>query len=337
MSKRRSAKIETTLVYFDGPQLISLFASKTRLVAVGIPKKPTETSPFLAVSVQTKDWEKYLEGTVDLRYLFTIPKVRRHYMFDLDTAEDNRVWMKLYEDEIDETYLPSPKFFSSSHTEDTNTPMHATDTERLLVDGEWELTDFGQFQQKFSDMYAFLASTSIWRDKSRDKSLRRKVVDAFLDRPFKGGFSYVHLFRDLENCLPRGMRLNLDKISYASPGYVDVFGEQYVFDDLTKILMNFGRNREALKEKYTAFYRFLSKGGYLAMSGSDFELQPTASKVIRARARELAKDMLAPNYKEVLALSNGNVLVAAKVVLAFYRRLSDASNYFAQGRISYDQ
>lgn len=56
---------------------------------------------------------------------------------------------------------------------------------------------------------------------------------------------------------------------------------------------------------------------------------------MKSRAGELANEMLAPNFEAVWDLTDQNALVAAKVVLSFYRRLNDAATYFAQGRIAY--
>tara|TARA_R110002020_G_scaffold467027_5_gene690235 strand:+ start:1453 stop:2469 length:1017 start_codon:yes stop_codon:yes gene_type:complete len=332
---RRSAVFEAVLVYMDEPQLVTLVAQKTRIVAVAIPYDNVNSAMFLAVSVAQKDWEKYLDGTVDLRYLFTVPTVRTTYYFDLCLMKNSKLMMTPWEGDIEERYLPAPRFFSSNHTESYLADDRATDPEHLVIDGEWELTDFGQFQQKFADIYAFVISSQNWQDESTPYDVRRAIQLAFLNRPFQGGFSYVHLFRDLAENIPRSDKLNLSKIQYASPGSVEIKGKAEIFTEMHEIIQNFLSNKDALRKDYNSFHKFLSERNYLKMSGDAYGQGDAATSYIHQLSRNLAEKMLAPDYDVVRNLSSNNALVCAKIVLAFYRRLSDASMYFAQGRVTY--
>jgi hypothetical protein len=332
---RRSAAYEATLVYMDEPQLITLISKKKRIVAVAIPHDDPQHAFFHATTVSIADWEKYLSGTVDLRYLFTYPTVRLHFHFNLYDMVDGKVMMDPWQGEIEERYLPSHRFFSSNHTEDYEQAARASDKETLLIDGEWELTDFGQFQQKFSDVYAFIISAENWTDTTVSLEKRRRIKEAFLDRPFQGGFSYVHLFKDLADNVPRSDQLNLDKIQYASPGHVDVLGKVSAFEALQEIIPNFVAKRTAIHDVYRSFYQYLSENHYLRMSGHDFRQGDAAEVYINANARNLTDMMLAPSYDTILDLADKNALVAAKIVLSLYRRLADAASYFSQGRVAY--
>jgi hypothetical protein len=331
---RRAATFDAVLVYLDEPQLITLVSQKTRIVAVAIPYDNQDKSMFLATTVAPGDWQKYLDGSVDLRYLFTYPKVRVLYHFDLHTLNDNRLMMTPWDGDLPEDYLPMPRFFSSNHTEEYDHEQRATDTEVLVVDGEWELTDFGQFQQKYADIYAFLVSTINWGNASASVDLRSRIKQAFLHRPFAGGFSYVHLFNDLAMNVPRSDQLNLNKIRYASPGKVEMTGKDEVFDQIQTIIPNFLHKRDELHLQYRVLHKFLSDKDLLRLNGDQYGNDPT-SAFVTGRARQLAVDMLAPDFGSVWDLTNKNPLVAAKVVLSFYRRLNDAAAYFAQGRVSY--
>lgn len=334
---RRSAKFEVTLVYVDEPQLISLMAGKTRILAVAIPDDELNKSMFLATTVSKNDWEKYLEGVVDLRYLFTYP-TRIQYTFDLHGMVDGKVMMNPVVGSTEEKFLPLPGFFSTNHTEnyEYNIGAKASDVETLLIDGEWELTDFGQFQQKFSDIYAFLISTQDWSSQSVATPMLRRIKDAFLNRPFQGGFSYVHLFRDLNDNVPRSEKLNLSKIQYASPGSVEIYGREDVFERIQEIIPNFLQNRIEIGKKYNEFYKFLSRNKYLQMNGDHFSKDDAMAKYFMYESQGLSKLMMAPDFDAVWQLTDQNALVASKVVLSFYRRLAEAATYFGQGRIAYE-
>lgn len=333
---RRSATYDATLVYMDEPQVITMMSQKTRIVAVAIPDEDPQKAMFLATTVAEKDWTKYLDGTVDLRYLFTY-SVRVHYFFDLYDMKDKKVMMTPLDGPADEDHLPSQRFFSTNHTEEYKADDRATDTEKLLIDGEWELQDFGQFQQKYADIYAFIIATDTWKSAAASLVAKKRVKDAFLDRPFRGGFSYVHLFRDLNDNVPRSDQLNLSKIKYASPGHVEIFGKEEVFDHLHNIIPNFLHKREKLSEAYRLFHKYLSENHYFKIDGNQYPKNDPTEKYIKAQSKALATEMLAPDFDAVWELTEQNALVAAKVVLSFYRRLNDAATYFAQGRIAYSE
>ena len=206
----------------------------------------------------------------------------------------------------------------------------------MIVDGEWELTDFGQFQQKFSDVYTFLVSEKNWIDVAANENTKKRIKQAFNNRPFQGGFSYVHLFKDLNDNVPRSDKISLNKIRYASPGKVEVFGKDEIFTTLERIIPNFVENRDNLKKEYGKFYKYLSKNKFLQMNGDHYVKGDASEKYIFSSTEILCQLMLAPNFNTVKSLSNENALVCAKVVLAFYRRLEESALYFSQGRVSYE-
>nr|DAH62788.1 MAG TPA: hypothetical protein [Caudoviricetes sp.] len=334
--RRRSATFDAILVFFDEPHVITLKSRGVRVLAVAVPDEDdTNQAKFLAVTVTDRDWERYLDGVVDLRYVFTYPKVRLLYTFDLNDMKNNAVLMDPFEDDIPESYLPLPQFFSSSHTEVYGGDETPADTEKLLIDGEWELTDFGQFQQKYSDVYTFVITTKNWGDETTPIKEKQRIESAFLGRPFAGGFSYVHLFKELGDSIPRYDKLNLNKINYASPGEIEVFGQDEVFHKIKELIPHFLSIRVEMDKDYAELKKFMTERGLSKLSGGEFGKDDPNAGYLRSEAKKLADKMGAPDFATVLKLSKDNSLVAAKVVLAFYRRLGDAAAYFAQGRVKY--
>lgn len=335
--RRRKAEIEATLVFVDEPLVLTLVAGNSRLIAVAVPSEDDAESLFFAVTVHKKDWEKYLSGIVDLRYLYVYPMAINAYTFDLRDAKDNMIWMSPYEGDIPEDYIPSAKFFSRNHTEYYSTPAKAEGRETLLIDGEWELPDFGHFQQKFSDIYAFLKSEDMLQDSNAPADVVRRVVSAFTGRPFQGGFSYVHFFRDLNDNVPAREQINLKGVSYNSPGTVRMSGNSGIFADVKYVIENFLENRIEIRKIYNEQYNYLSEYKYLAMGGDQYGKNNPSDDYINGMSRKLAEALTAPNFELVSKLTGGNALVSAKIVMSFYRRVNDASLYFSQGRIDYSK
>lgn len=337
MIRRRTAQYVATLVYLDEPQLILLKSGKAHVVAVAIPTEQDDAARFFAATVSEKDWESYLDGNADLRFLFTYPKTARLYSFDLSEMKDNAVSMVPWDDpSIPEEYLPARGFFSDNHTEKFGVRSQPADREVLLVDGEWDMPEFGQFYQRYSDIYSFLVATKNWKDSNLHLGTRQKIMAAFRDRPFKGGFSYVHFYHALNDNLARTERLNLDRIQYASPGHVDIQGRDDIFEDIKEIVPHFLDDRTAIQEEYSKLHSYLSKARFLKLPGERYPKDdPTASFILKS-ARGLATRMQAPDFEVVCHLADNNALVAAKIVLSFYRRLDEAAAFFAQGRVAFN-
>jgi hypothetical protein len=334
MVSRRSAVYVRTLVYMDEPMLLLLKSYKTHVIALAVPSPPEEAR-FIATTVSARDFDAYNDGHVDLRYLFTYPTTRSEYMFDLMKMTDNKVMMTPFDETIPEEYLPSPRFFSSSHTEEDQEVAGPQDTQSLTVDGEWDMPDFGEFYSRYSDVYYFLSASHAFTDESVDFEKKKEIKKTFIHKPFKGGFSYVHFYAALPGAVPRVERLRMDKIKYESPGYVTVNGDGETFSETELIIRSFLRNRISLRETYHSFYSFLSKGRYLAMAAEEFVNNDPAFAYIDATATSLAEKLNIPNIDVVKLLIEGNPLAFAKIVLSLYRRLDDASRFFAQGRVNF--
>jgi hypothetical protein len=334
MLAKRSAVYVRTLVYMDEPLLLLLKSYKTNVIALALPSPP-EKAAFIAVTVSLRDLEAYNDGHVDLRYLFTYPSTRLVYTFDLMSMTDNKVMMEPLEGKIPVEYLPSPRFFSSSHTEEEIQAAGPKDTQSLIVDGEWDMPDFGEFYSRYSDVYYFLSASHSFTDESVDTEKKKAIKQTFVHTPFKGGFSYVHFYATLPGAVPRSERLRMDKIKYESPGYVKVNGDAETFAETESLIRSFLGSRTALKEMYSSFHAFLSRGRYLAMSAEEFSKDDAASAYIEAVATSLSEKLSMPNIETVKSLVDANPLAFAKIVLSLYRRLDEASRFFAQGRINF--
>jgi hypothetical protein len=130
-SHRRRAKYVATLIYVDEPQLILLKSQKNYVMAVAIPTSNKEAMHFLAATVTPINFERYMDGHCDLRYLFSFASKRMIYWFDLMSMKNEDVIMNVFESAIPERFLPMPRIFSSHHTEEYNPLDRASDDQTL--------------------------------------------------------------------------------------------------------------------------------------------------------------------------------------------------------------
>lgn len=333
---RKRAEYVETLIYLDEPQVLALSISAgLMVVAVAVPDNDPNKSMFLATTVRTRHWEAYLDGTVDLRYLFLYPRGRLLYYFDLMKMKNNKVLMEPFLGQIPDDHLPLPRLFSSDHTTEFTAGARASDKETLLIDGEWEMPEFGQFYQKYADVYAFFASTKNWADPTRPADVKAQVQNAFRTKPFQGGSSYVHFYHGLNDNLPRDERTSLDSIQYASPGTVNITGDAALFDEVERLVRTSLEKTFEIREVYSSLHSYMSKAGLLSMSGHNFLPNDPHAAYLLASAKTLCETHEIQNFNVISALAQSNGLVVAKIVLSLSRRIEEAAKFFAQGRMGF--
>jgi len=333
--KNRSAKFTATLVYYDEPLVILGTAGKSRVLGVAVPSK--FENKFLFVSVSQKDWENYIRDALDLRYLFLFPKKRSIYYSEIKSFKPSAPFnLVRFEGTIPEDHLPETGFFASQHTEPFSAAELSTEKEKLNLAGQWELQDFGSFQQKFTDVYSFSALLKQWVTGAMSAEQKAKVLKSFLGKPLRGGSSYGSLFSELENFIPRQERIHLGAIKKASPGWMEMRGSTSHFEEVEEYISYYLANRSKSDEAYAALYQFLQNGKFLRLNVEQFAEDNPTRVEISALTACLADAMGMDDLGEIRALCDENSLASAKVVLALHRRISGTALFFAQGRVAYN-
>jgi hypothetical protein len=335
--RRRKVEFEANLLFVDEP-LIVLFKSKnTFLIAVAIDQNDLPGSDFVCFSLTQRNWDKYIDGHVDLRFLFTYPATSIRYNFAYSAWTGNTVTLTPFDGIFADELLPSKGLFSREHTNSYGKVRQPSQTEELFIDGEWELNEFGKFYQKYSDLYAVTAALKNIDNLAIPQALRGRTENAFRDRPFKGGSSYLHVFDDLPACLPRDQRIALDGINYNSPGDVRILGEMTHFSEIELLIRNFMTHRDVAVKGYRALYQTLSRQKLLTASANSFSLTDPRGNQILSLAQSLADSIKFSEMDALKKTCDNNSLVTAKIVLAIYRRLEAAALFFAEGRMSFDR
>jgi len=335
--RRRKAVFKADLVVIDEPQLFCLTAGKSMIIALAVPEVEDSEFDHIAASVTQKNWERYLGGYVDVRYLFTYPFHRSLYVFhSKDFAEDG-VMLRPWENEFSEQLLPSHGIFSSSHTEEFGDFEEADEEEQLFIDGEWQLNEFGSFYQRYSDIYFFSAAVKNVDRQDIPQAYKGRIKNAFARKPFKGGSSYMHMFDELQDCLPRGEKLSLEGIEYNSPGDVRMNGMAEHFSDIEKLISNYVLNRQKIRNSHKKLRDFMTKHQLLGLAASSFDQGSAEAATLEQDAKILSDDLSLSSFDTVKTLCNNNSLVVAKVMLAIFRRIDSASAFFAEGRMAFER
>ncbi len=337
--KRRRASVDQTLVYMDGPQVITLKGSrKSHWIAVAIDASDAEY-PFLCSQVTIDELLRYFDGHVDLRYLFLYSKLKNYMTFDYAKCGVGEFLMT--EIVLKEKDLPDKGFFARDHTETIShstlgvSPSRTSTDEYVVdIDGNWEFPEFSSFGEKMSGVYSFLHAVNTLselpvRPITEQKS---RLEETFNVHPWRGGFSYVNFYEDLYFSIEKVDRLNVREIAYASPGHITLEGSGSTFVEVQKALNAIKSKYSKSKEFYGSLYQFLSKNKLLATSSSDVRGTVVLQNIIKELVENLANSIELEKIDVIYEYSDKNWVVTAKIILSYHRRLVELFKFYAEGR-----
>jgi hypothetical protein len=332
----QKAKFVQTLVFYDGPQLILLSAANGHHLLAAAVEKEGYQYPFFACEIRDRLFQKYLDGKVDLHYVFRSSDVSKHYFFDYFKINNSEVSLKRasIDDIKNESYYPSPGFFSRDHTHSVDRQvLVSADKQIFNIDGSWEAQDFSRFYAKISDLYSFIAVTADL-GKSANK-FDTKRISTFVNRYFwRGGGSYVGFYNDISSEVQSQYPLRVSRIQYASPGQIELIGNSDNFQKLGNVISIFDVNKDSIKESYRKIYAILRKekllGEYAESKFSSDAIETQTQKECFSLAEKIGLD----NYRQLFDISDNNTLLFCKIVLSFYRRAKDFHQFHEEGRMS---
>lgn len=334
--RRRSAKFVANLVVYDEPHVMYLVAKKSPILAVAIDPSAKGKDNFFAASLSARTWERYRQGTVDLRYALAYSKPRTNFTFNSSSFKNGTVMMTPLEGKILERYLPDSGFFSDDHTEEFNLERIEGEIEdHLYIDGEWAVNEFGSFYQKYSDLYFFSSTLEALSESQTPDRTVAAIKKSFASRPFQGGGSYVQMYDDFEHIIPREKRLALEGITYNSPGEVRISGSSKQLQQIEKWVNHFIARQDALNDKYRELRQYLSKRKLLTASPASYD--HIDADYLKNTSDELYRLLGLGSSGQIYAACGNHALVFAKVVLSIFRRIAGTAGYFAEGRMSFDE
>ena len=339
-NKQVSVKIEANLYEVDFPVLLLLKKKSGQgfrhFIASAIPDDDGEVDFYLAVFVARRHLIDYLSDQCDLRFLFAHASGRSFYKItNINPSADGNVFMREFDGEIEDRMLPEPSFFASSHTS-THGLLFATGVEqKLLIDGRWDMQEFGGFYQKFTDIYSFGQAIDYIKKKNDQKI--EAVRKAIRSKPFKGGSSYMGVFNDLFEIIPHMERPSLKGIEYHSPGYVELRGNDEILDSVRESIDAFLENADAITRAHDDLRSFMSKSNLLAITGAARQVDAGVIKQLLVLIEVFFSKLPVDGKDEIREIVGDNPVVVAKIGLAIFRRLRGTSHFFAQGRLAYTE
>lgn len=294
------------LLYFDGP-LLSLYRNNEgeNLLYYWCDSNAS-CNRWLVFKISDKSLECYLKGKESLNVLVSTPKDGFLYCLDLDKeAEQRHAWI-VSPKQLPPSYIPGEQsFYSDQPVLESEEKLT---TFKVAIDGHWEFRDLDYFPRLFREAYAFAFAF-----------IKNGPAFAKMPKlPMRDGWSSLHLFSHFLSALPAEFRPSLRGVRYASPGAIVFNVDRVGTAVLLKVFSSVRKEDSEAAANYKVLHSQLAEKRLLAENVLAVQLGDAEDRYFGEQAVHLAASMKLPNPEAVLERSQ-NGLMAAKVILAFYR------------------
>lgn len=195
----------------------------------------------------------------------------------------------------------------------------------ISLDERWSLEDFSIFSKQYIQVYGFFFALRKLSETDSTMEFERM--------PWLGGASVVHFFTGMKNHIHPDLLPNVQKIQYASPGFMELSALVEVADDIRSLVV-----------------AICSTAGTIATTYHIIHSQYRSRQLARKKMRELEKkddenfvrdsvlnlhEQLNLSPQQVLSLSKiskGDQLVELKMLMAIYRRAKPIADLKAQNK-----
>lgn len=330
-----TAKLEQTLLWYDGAQIVLLRRDSLSYVLAVAIDQPGIDEAFFGSLITIRQLVAYQQERFDLRYILARPDLRKSYIFPMRYDGEEIILTSVSRNDSKLlSYLPESGFFARSHDPiEVAVTIEPNAKEVFSIDGSWDIGEFSKLYGQIGDLYYTFNGLDRYSDLSMSDKSREKFESA-LSRPFRGGGSYSGYYADIANDNDFESQLRVSGIQYNSPGYVELRARQEPFDMLINLLRSFSEDLSSSQQAYNQLYRFLQNNKLLKR-----DLQITGDQTLGASIKSLSKELsdtlTGVKYETIYDIAHRDVLKSAKIILSIARRSFKLFEFFEQGRIQY--
>jgi len=210
--------------------------------------------------------------------------------------------------------------------------MQSTKT-KLQLDGRWNLEELSEATEDYTQLYGF--AYSLLADLP---TARREEIDYIYRKfPWRGGYSTVNFFNQLFHKIPPKLRPEVQRIQYASPGFIE----------LSEILLVAGTVAGIVKAVCSSIdnahetYRKIQKGSIehelakISLTNKRLHLAQSKSTFCKSASKSLVDMFSLTEVQEQLLEQKvqGSQIMKLKILLSVYRRVEPLAKKQNEGKI----
>lgn len=204
---------------------------------------------------------------------------------------------------------------------------------KLLLDGRWNLEELSEATRDYTQLYGFAYSLV------PDLPLARlNEIDYIYGKfPWKGGYSTVNFFNQLFHKIPPKLRPEVERIQYASPGFIELSEILLVALTVAGIVKAVCSSINMAHDTY----RKIQKGSVdfelskINLSKEKLDLTQKQRAFCESSSNELVKifDLSVEQDKLLNQRVQSNPAIKLKILLSVFRRVEPLAKKQSEGKI----
>jgi hypothetical protein len=206
-------------------------------------------------------------------------------------------------------------------------------TTHLELNGRWGLEELSDATKDYIQLYGF--AYSLIPDLP---TARRDEIDYIYGKfPWRGGYSTVNFFNQLFHKIPPKLRPEVQRIQYASPGFIELTELLAVAGTVAGIVAAVSKSVSSVHDLYRSIQKAaidheLSK---INLAKEDLELKRRQIEFCEHAAKQMSKAFELTEAQENLIDQKvrGNPVMKLKILLSVFRRVEPLAKKQAEGKL----
>lgn len=206
-------------------------------------------------------------------------------------------------------------------------------TTQLELDGRWGLEELSDTTKGYIQLYGF--AYSLVHDLP---TAHREEIDYIYARfPWRGGYSTVNFFNQLFHKIPPELRPKVQRIQYASPGFIELTELLAVAVTIAGIVTTVSKSIRSVHELYRSIRKAsvdheLSK---INLAREALDLKQRQITFCENSSKDLVKafGLTAEQEQLIDQKVQGNPAMKLKILLSVYRRVEPLAEKQAEGKL----
>ncbi|QQG64547.1 hypothetical protein [Desulfobulbus oligotrophicus] len=204
---------------------------------------------------------------------------------------------------------------------------------KLRLDGRWHLEELSDVTKDYIQMYGFIYSLL-----PNLPAARREEVDYIYGKfPWRGGYSTVNFFNQLFHKIPTKLRPEIQRIRYASPGFIELQELLVVAVGIAAIVKAVCSSINMAHETYRNIQKGCAERKLTKIDISNKELELTQCQLAFCETQsEKLQNIFKLSAEQIAALdlkTQSNPAMKLKILLSVYRRVEPLAKQQANGKL----
>lgn len=204
---------------------------------------------------------------------------------------------------------------------------------QIELDGRWGLEELSDTTKDYIQLYGFAYSLV-----PNLPAVRREEIDYIYGKfPWRGGYSTVNFFNQLFHKIPPNLRPEVQKIQYASPGFIELTELLVVSGTVAAIIAAVCQSVNSVHELYRKIQKASAEHKLSEINLAKEELDLTQRQItfcensskslVKAFGLTLTQEQLIDQRVQ------GKSIMKLKILLSVYRRVAPLAEKQAEGKL----